>query len=206
MIMTVTADLLASQIVELKTGNEKAICFFMKLHSQSLHFFTQNIVKNNQIATEIVSDAFVKLWEKRKDLDQADAIKSFLYVVCKHKSLDYLKQSRNRFAHNDEELEELEWKETDILTKIIYTELIELIALEIEKLPAQQARIFELSYLEGKETFEICEELGTTASTVYFAKSKAISALKDAFQKKNISYYQILLLLNSYPLLDSLLN
>ncbi|MFZ4261979.1 sigma-70 family RNA polymerase sigma factor [Sphingobacterium sp. HJSM2_6] len=204
--MAITADLLASQVVDLKAGNEKALCFFMKVHSQALHFFTFKIVKDNQIATEIVSDAFVKLWEKRTDMLQADAIKSFLYVVCKHKSIDFLKQSRNRLAHDDLHLEELEWKETDILTKIIYTELIELIAIEIERLPAQQAKIFELSFFEGKETHEICEELGTTASTVYFAKSKAISALKEAFQKKNISYYQIAFLLGSHPILYSILN
>ena len=204
--MAITADLLASQVVDLKAGNEKALCFFMKVHSQALHFFTFKIVKDNQIATEIVSDAFVKLWEKRTDMLQADAIKSFLYVVCKHKSIDFLKQSRNRLAHDDLHLEELEWKETDTLTKIIYTELIELIAIEIERLPAQQAKIFELSFFEGKETHEICEELGTTASTVYFAKSKAISALKEAFQKKNISYYQIAFLLGSHPILYSILN
>ncbi|WP_156307659.1 RNA polymerase sigma factor [Sphingobacterium endophyticum] len=187
------------EVTNLQQGQESALCFFMDQYSHALHFHAYKFVKNKDVAREIVSDAFVKLWERRLNFDSEERIKSFLYLVTRNECLDYLKQSRNKYQHDEEFLVGLESTEENILTKIIYTELIELIVKEIEKLPKQQGQIFQLSVLEGKETEEICEELGTTASNVYFSRSKAISTLKKVFKHKNISYYQLSLLLFIIP-------
>lgn len=187
------------EVTNLQHGQESALCFFMDQYSHALHFHAYKFVKNKDVAREIVSDAFVKLWERRLNFDSEERIKSFLYLVTRNECLDYLKQSRNKYQHDEEFLVGLESTEENILTKIIYTELIELIVKEIEKLPKQQGQIFQLSVLEGKETEEICEELGTTASNVYFSRSKAISTLKKVFKHKNISYYQLSLLLFIIP-------
>ncbi len=187
------------EVTNLQQGQESALCFFMDQYSHALHFHAYKFVKNKDVAREIVSDAFVKLWERRLNLDSGERIKSFLYLVTRNECLDYLKQSRNKYQHDEEFLVGLESTEENILTKIIYTELIELIVKEIEKLPKQQGQIFQLSVLEGKETEEICEELGTTANNVYFSRSKAISTLKKVFKHKNISYYHLSLLLFFIP-------
>lgn len=187
------------EVTNLQQGQESALCFFMDQYSHALHFHAYKFVKNKDVAREIVSDAFVKLWERRLNLDSGERIKSFLYLVTRNECLDYLKQSRNKYQHDEEFLVGLESNEENILTKIIYTELIELIVKEIEKLPKQQGQIFQLSVLEGKETEEICEELGTTANNVYFSRSKAISTLKKVFKHKNISYYHLSLLLFFIP-------
>jgi len=186
---------LEKEVSKLQQGDESALCFFMDQYSHALHFHVFKIIKNKDIAREIVSDAFVKLWERRENFHSGESIKSFLYLVTRNESLDYLKSSRNRYQHDEELLVDLESNEENILTKIIYAELIELIVKEIEKLPKQQGQIFQLSVLEGKETEEICNELGTTASNVYFSRSKAISTLKKVFKHKNISYYHFTLLL-----------
>ncbi len=189
------------EVIDLQKGDESAIRFFMDQYSHALHFHAYKIIKDKNIAREIVSEAFVKLWEKRENFHAVESIKSFLYLVTRNDCLDHLKLSRNKFQHNDEYLNQLESKEDNILNKIIYTELIELIVKEVEKLPKQQGKIFQLSVLEGKKTEEICEELGTTASNVYFSRSKAISTLKKVFKHKDISYYQlssILILLGIY--------
>ena len=187
------------EVTNLQQGQESALCFFMDQYSHALHFHAYKFVKNKDVAREIVSDAFVKLWERRLNLDSGERIKSFLYLVTRNECLDYLKQSRNKYQHDEEFLVGLESNEENILTKIIYTELIELIVKEIEKLPKQQGQIFQLSVLEGKETEEICNELGTTANNVYFSRSKAISTLKKVFKHKNISYYHLSLLLFFIP-------
>lgn len=187
------------EVTNLQQGQESALCFFMDQYSHALHFHAYKFVKNKDVAREIVSDAFVKLWERRLNLDSGERIKSFLYLVTRNECLDYLKQSRNKYQHDEEFLVDLESNEENILTKIIYTELIELIVKEIEKLPKQQGQIFQLSVLEGKETEEICNELGTTANNVYFSRSKAISTLKKVFKHKNISYYHLSLLLFFIP-------
>lgn len=182
------------QVLNLQEGNEAALSFFISSYSQKLLFFAFKIVKDKSIAEEIASDAFVKLWERRANFYTEDCVKSFLYLVTRNSCFDILKQSRHKFQHEESFLIDLQNQEQDTLTKLIYFELIEQIALEIEKLPKKQAQIVQLSLIEGMATEEICEELNTSASMVYFAKSKAISKLKQSFQQKNISYYQILII------------
>jgi len=185
------------QVLNLQEGIETALSFFINAFSQKLFFFAFKIVKDKSIAEEIASDAFVKLWERRHNFHTEDAIKSFLYLVTRNSCFDTLKQSQYKYQHDDSFLIELQNHDQDILNKIIYMELLEQIAVEIEKLPKKQAQIVQLSFIEGKETTEICEELQTTPSTVYFARSKAIATLKQAFQQKNISYYQMVTILST---------
>jgi len=182
------------QFADLQQGKESALCFLMNTYATALQFFAFKLTRSKEVSSEIVSDSFVKLWDRRCKLQGHDNIKPFLYVVTRNACLDYLKHSRNKHTHQDASLLELENSDEDILKKIIYNELIELIALEVKKMPKQQAQVFQLAFIEGQNTLEICDQLQTTPSTVYFARSKAIAALKIAFEKKNLSIHYISLL------------
>ncbi|MFD2744148.1 MULTISPECIES: RNA polymerase sigma factor [Sphingobacterium] len=179
------------QISDLQSGMEPALCFFMDQYANALRFFAFKLIKDKEASAEIVSDSFVKLWNRRTSFQSTDQLKSFLYLVTKNACLDHLKQCRNKYAHDDTFLINVEASNTDILENMIYNELVELVVLEIKKLPKQQAQVFQLAILEGKNTQEICDELQTTANTVYFARSKAVAALKKAFEQKKISEYYI---------------
>lgn len=188
-------DAFNKQVADLQIGKETALSFFMDRYAHALHFFAYKLIKDKQISSEIVSDAFVKLWERREHFQTCTHIKSFLYLVVKNAGLDHLKHGRNKYRHEEADLIELEDGNQDILRKIIYTELIELIVDEVKKLPRQQAKVFQLSVMEGKNIQEICEELGTTANTVYFARSKAVATLRKVFKQKQISLHHLSMLL-----------
>lgn len=184
-------------LANLRLGNESALSYFMDLYSHNLHFFAYKLVRDKDAIPEIISESFVKLWKNRTQFYSIEELKSFLYIVVRNSCLDQAKKVRERYPHGQiEEAFFLTNPENDILTKIIHTELITLIGEALEKLPKQQAEIFRLTILEGKTTAEVCEELQTTASTVYFARSKAINTLRRVFSEKNISYYQLAIFLH----------
>ncbi|MGN0002253.1 MAG: RNA polymerase sigma factor [Sphingobacterium composti] len=187
------------QLTNLRLGSESALSYFMDLYSHNLHFFAYKLVRDKDSIPEIISESFVKLWQHRTQFFSVEELKSYLYVVVRNSCLDQGKKVRERYAHHQmEEALLLPNTEPDILTKIIHTELITLLGEALEKLPKQQAEIFRLTILEGKTTAEVCEELQTTASTVYFARSKAVNTLRQVFAKKNISYYQLALFLHLF--------
>jgi len=178
-------------LTNLRLGSETALSYFMDIYSHNLHFFAYKLLRDKDTIPEIISESFVKLWQHRTQFFSVEELKSFLYIVVRNSCLDQAKKVRERYTHAQmEEALLLPNQETDILTQIIHTELITLLGEALEKLPKQQAEIFRLTILEGKTTAEVCEELQTTASTVYFARSKAVSTLRRVFSKKNISYYQ----------------
>jgi RNA polymerase sigma-70 factor (ECF subfamily) len=74
-------------IRELKQGNQLAIRFYAQLC-----LFADSFVKDQLVAEDIVSDVFIKLWNKANDFSSLTAIKAFLYISTKNASLNYINQ------------------------------------------------------------------------------------------------------------------
>ncbi|PPL02717.1 sigma-70 family RNA polymerase sigma factor [Parapedobacter indicus] len=174
---------------DFKLGRESGLKYLMLKFGNSLRFFAYSIIRNKEAAEEIVSDLFYKLWERREQVESLDKIKAFLFISARNACYDYLDLSTNRIQSEPDPLAALESQETDILNKIIFSELVELIVKEVNKLPKQQAVVFRMSFLEGMTTEEICAKLGTSIGNVYFAKSKAISTLRSILERKDLKLY-----------------
>ena len=168
----------------------------MRLHGAALRYFAFRIVKSKPLAEEIVSDSYVKLWQGKERVVSESSLKAFLYISTKNACLDQTALLRNKASYSFDMLDELLSPNEDMLTKMIQLELIKLIVEEVDKLPTQQAQVFRMTYLEQKETEEICQELGTTASSIYFARSKALAAIKKTFGfKRNLNFQELTFLM-----------
>ncbi len=174
-------------------GQESGLKYFISKFGHSLRYFAYSIVRDKEISEEIVSDSFYKLWCGKEKIKTQESIKSYLYIVTRNACFDHVDKHKNRIHVGDDILEGMQTLETDFLTKIIHIELLEMIAVEITKLPHQQAEIFRLSYLEGLSPDEICKKLDTSLNNVYYAKSSALKALKKVFKQKNLTYYLALI-------------
>src|SRR5438046_91707 len=62
----------------------------------SLVIFAVSIIKSKQLAEEIVSDVFIKIWEKRHQLDKVENLSYYLFTAVKNKCLNQLSDVRNR--------------------------------------------------------------------------------------------------------------
>lgn len=180
----------------LSLGNESGLQYFMEQLGDPLHFFAFKITKNKEVSEEIISEAFYKLWQRREELTTCESIKSFLYLVTRNACYDYMGSAyKKKVSLSHEDWIEIEGVDGDMLGQIIYVELVMQIVHELERLPKQQADVFRMSYLEGLDTKEICDALGTTTSNVYFAKSRALSTLRMIFKEKDINLYSAFLLM-----------
>src|SRR5579872_1699930 len=59
-----------------------------------LYHFAWSFVRSKQLAEEIVSDVFIKVWQKRTTLESIGNFKVYLYVATKNVALNYLCKSR----------------------------------------------------------------------------------------------------------------
>jgi RNA polymerase sigma factor (sigma-70 family) len=74
----------------------------------------------------------------------------------------------------------------------VQTELIEKIHQYLEKLPGGD--ILRMSYLEGKSTKEIADQLNITENTVYIAKSRSLKALRSMLSKTDWMLFALVFL------------
>src|SRR6476661_8352305 len=66
---------------------------FAQLFVSSMPFLTQfahSIIRNKELAEEIVSDVFIRIWQKRAALHTIANFKLYLYVSTKNTALNYL--------------------------------------------------------------------------------------------------------------------
>jgi len=174
----------------LKDGHQQGLEYFMQRHLRALTYFARRMVKEVEVAEEIVQDCFVRVWESRNRFESAENVKAFLYIATRNACLNYLDAaSTRRHARSEELSEDIQHPDSDVLTGMIHAETIALIHQELERLPEQQAVIFRLIYFNGLSTEEICESLGISANAVFLARSRATQTLKRVFKGRNLLYY-----------------
>jgi RNA polymerase sigma-70 factor (ECF subfamily) len=62
----------------------------------SLQNFAYSIIKSRMIAEEIVSDAFIMIWEKRKNLLEIENLRLYLFISVKNAAIRKLQQEKKR--------------------------------------------------------------------------------------------------------------
>ncbi len=71
---------------------------FTGFYSSLIQFVT-GIIKSRQSAEEIVSDLFMKIWEKRETLEEIQNLRVYCFVSARHLSINQLeKQKRQHHA------------------------------------------------------------------------------------------------------------
>jgi len=171
----------------LRHGDHAALTYFFKKHHQSLCYLAARIVQDTAQAEDIVADCFIKLWQRRGRFADAAKIKAFLFITCRNSCLNYLRDLKRKTAAQALYLRQLEANSEEMLYEVIDTEIISLLASEIEELPDKCREVFKLLYLEGKNTDEVARELHLNVQTVRNHKTRAIGLLKAQFLKKGLS-------------------
>ena len=168
-------------------GNTLALGYFYKLHYKPLCYFANRLTQNETEAKDIVTNTFVRLWEKHQEFEAAENIKSFLYLSIKGASLNYLRDLKKRTAAQQLYFNQIEQNENTILHEIIEAEFLKVLDKEIGLLPGKCREVFNLLYFEGKKTDEIAAKLNISVQTVRNHKTRAVELLKTSFLKKGIS-------------------
>ena len=97
-------------IDELRQGSFLAFDSLFENYSDKLHYFVISIIKVPELAEDIVQEVFVKIWEKREELNRHKSFKSFLFSVAYNETIsvlrrkkteqNYLNQVQNIIAEN----------------------------------------------------------------------------------------------------------
>jgi RNA polymerase sigma-70 factor (ECF subfamily) len=75
-------------------GDTNAFSVLFRKYYEPLYQFAGRLVKDTQIAENIVQDVFVKMWINRENWHIKTSVKSYLYTAVKNSSLNYLKREK----------------------------------------------------------------------------------------------------------------
>ncbi|MFD1628494.1 RNA polymerase sigma factor [Pseudopedobacter beijingensis] len=178
--MTVLEEVRQKELIRLlNLGNETAFNELYKIYIKPVYKKILFIVKEEEIAEELSQDLFIKIWQKRKEIDPEKSFKSFLYTIAHNLVYDYLR----KVARDKQLLNSLMVNAVDyyLHTEEVFQarETQKILTEAIEKLPPQGKQVFTLCKLEGKSYEEVSRLMGITVATVNSHMVKSSRFVKE---------------------------
>jgi len=139
---------------------------FILLHSR-LKQFAYSILKSAEEAEELVSDVFIKIWQKRSELTGIESPLLYLYATTKNLALNRLeKQKRHQNFSPDEWLVQMNSVYFDPEKLMLTEEMMRQIKTAINDLPPRCRLVFKLVKEDGLKYREVAELLQLSVKTI----------------------------------------
>jgi RNA polymerase sigma-70 factor (ECF subfamily) len=142
-------------------------------------------VPSPQIAEEVVSDVFYKVWKNRERIEIKTSFESYVFKAVKNQSLDFLKSKANAIAYKTESMPVIYDGVTESPEEqMVIKELDARIEAAIESLPPQCKTIFKSSRFQGLKYNEIAEKLNISVKTVETQMGRALKHLRHVLRSE----------------------
>lgn len=168
--------------------DQRAFRAFFGRYYHRLVRFCFYYVKTHENAEDVVEEVFFKFFSKRKHLDIRN-IQSFMFMMAKNESLNFIKKQRHRLLHASLECEDDYHYQTDPNSedKLMSGEFEKLIYSVIDSFPPKRKTIFQLSREENMSYPEIASLLNVSVKTVESHISVALKTLRQAVADYDIA-------------------
>lgn len=172
----------------LKNGSLKAYNELFSTHYSKLFNYALKLSNNEDIAKDIVQEAFIKLWLHRENIKPDLSISNYLLKICHNEFLIHARKKKKEKAFLDQLKIETAYE------LFISTEQepsrIEWLNEAINKLPPKCKEVFKLSKFEKMKYKAIAEKMEISIKTVENHVSKAYRELR-----KNLQHLSVLALI-----------
>ncbi len=167
---------------QFKNGNIKAFEILFHYYYNYLCLYASKILNNNDEAEEIVQDFFVRLWEKREQVNIESSVKNYFFRSIKNLCINSIQHDKIKAKHAQKVISESETN-TSGEEYFVDFDLIQKIEESVEALPKKRREIFRLSREEGLKYREIAEKLNVSIKTVETQMTLAIRTLREKLKK-----------------------
>ncbi|MNJ93897.1 RNA polymerase sigma factor CarQ [compost metagenome] len=160
-------DFTATQwLIKLINNDHFAFQVLYDLYSAQLYGNLLRIVKDTDIAQDLLQLAFVKIWEKRHLIDPEKDFLAYLIQITRNLAYDHFRK-----VAIDRKLENYLLSVTDetyshIEEELVYKESNQLFLDAVAKLSPQRKQVFTLCKMEGKSYHEVSNMLNISTSTI----------------------------------------
>jgi len=172
-----TLDSLFKRVVE---DDYAAFEQIFKRTYKMLCAYSCKVVKNREMAEEIVDDVFFGLWSNRKKIQITSSFQGYLSTAIRNRSLDWLRKLKHKQSTDLQNAGVLICGQSIAHETLIYHELQEQIEAAIQGLPRQCRTIFLMSRDQDLKYKEIAEILNISIKTVDTQMGRALKHLQKA--------------------------
>lgn len=153
-------------ICRLQSGDRGAFDDIWQKYSAHVYNFIKSLVINRYVSEDLVQEVFLKVWEKRRELDPEKNFEAYIFTIARN--LIY-KETRNMFINStyvshalytQKDNDESTQKNIDL--KCTQKQIAEI----VNQMPPARKNIFILNKLHGLSISDVAERLGISKKTV----------------------------------------
>lgn len=174
-------------VARLNSSDGEAFEQLYQLYSGRLFGYLIKLVKSEVFAQELLQDTFIKLWNKRENINPEKSFRSYLFRIAENNVYDFFRK-----AARDKKLQEAIIKnacenyrhvEENLLTK----ENEQILQDAINLLPPKRRQIFQLIKIEERSYEEVSTLLNISVSTINDHIVKATKSIHEALKQYHIA-------------------
>ncbi len=172
------------QIRQIQSKNDFE-AFFKANHANMVRY-AMKFVRRTDVASDIVQEAFVKLWESRQLILANVSLQAYLYKVIYNLSLNHIEQLKIRARHHDSIYTDLMEMEMDYYKEeksVIEDERISSLHQMLGALPKECYEVIDLSRFQGYKNKEIAQKLEVPVRTVETRIYRCMNKLKELVKR-----------------------
>jgi RNA polymerase sigma-70 factor (ECF subfamily) len=150
--------------------------------SNKLLRFANQILQDEEEAKDVLQDVFLKLWQKRDELEKVENLEAFAYRMTRNRCLDLIRLRRTISIETvkKRKLPEEEISDTDYLD---LTNSVDRIKRIIADLPDLQRTVIHLRDIDQLEFEEIAEATQMNVNAIRVNLSRARKKVRDEILK-----------------------
>lgn len=178
------------ELIELLKGDdESAFTEIYSRYAENMAGFACSKLYSLEDARDLIHDLFVKLWENRKQLIVSSNLKTYLYLLVRHRIIDKIRKNITREEYADG-LKSLRYAyHNSIEQKIYLKELEDTIEKSLNELSPRIKEIYQMSRVEELSIKEIADKLGLAEQTVKNQLSTALKHLQKVLAQVSVTAF-----------------
>jgi len=174
--------------LQIKQSDKKSFEILFRTYYAPLCHFSRKYINDKDDCEEIVQGFFLRLWDKREELDINASVKNYIFSSIRNRCLNYIKHEKIKLEYQSDFMKNPDGQ-IDTTNLIMEVNLIERIDQSIAALPARRREIFVMSREHGLKYREIADQLGISIKTVETQMGQALKELREKLK----DYQQLLI-------------
>jgi RNA polymerase sigma-70 factor (family 1) len=149
-----------------RLGDKNAFEEIYVRYHKPLYFLSMKYLKSRSLSEDAVQDVFVKLWQKRGQLDPDKSVKALLFISMKNHVLNMIRNGKNKIISDLEFFEENHEASENLLNEVITSDYEKILQRGLAELPERKRTVFELKTFNGYSNSEVADHLMISINTV----------------------------------------
>ena len=163
----------------IRAGDKEAFKNFYDRNQSALFSFLLSKGLDRATAEDLIQQAFLIIWEKRKQIDPARSLRSYLFTTAYNRMLNHF---RDRKDMESEFAFVLSSEEKNPEEMAVQSEAIRNMHNVLANMPDRRRSVFEFCYLKGFSHKEAASAMNISVKTIENHMALALKELREALK------------------------